>query len=138
VECSLILCDWAEVINGKLYMMGAGWSRTQADAPLSISVAVMIKVPWTEANRKHKLRFGLVTEDGQSFSPPNAPGPIDIPGEFEVGRPPGLAEGSSLDTMLTYRFAGMTLPGGRYAFEMRIDDQMAGRVSFETLALQSR
>ena len=52
MDAQVSLCDWAEVVQNKLYIMGAGWNRAVAGVPFPLAVAVHILVPWTEADRK--------------------------------------------------------------------------------------
>ena len=50
----MILCDYAEEIGGKLYVVGGGWSRTaRADTAGDFYLAGKLLVPWTDANRPH-------------------------------------------------------------------------------------
>ena len=51
----LILADEAEVVNGKLYMMGGGWDRLTAQSlpwGQHMAIAVAIRVPWMDTNRQ--------------------------------------------------------------------------------------
>src|SRR5262249_54509042 len=44
-----ILADYAEAVNGKLYMMGGGWDQSfvkDFSQPVSFSFAIGIQVPW--------------------------------------------------------------------------------------------
>ncbi len=52
----LVVCDFAEVINGKLYLQGAGWSRIVANQPMVLAVALFWRIPWGKANQKQAVR----------------------------------------------------------------------------------
>ncbi len=44
----LLLADRAEVLNGKLYMMGGAWDRRQIrsiDSPVSLTMVIGVLVP---------------------------------------------------------------------------------------------
>ena len=128
MDVTLLLCDWAEEINGKLYIMGAGWSQLRMATPANMSLAAKIDVPWDQTNKRHKVSAILLTEDGQEV---NADGkPIRIDGEFEVGRPPGVTPGNPLDAPLTLRFEQLALPTGGYRWSFEIDGQESASASF--------
>ncbi len=50
----LILADAAEIVNGKLYMMGGGWNRITANSELpltkSFGISISVTVPWSHTN----------------------------------------------------------------------------------------
>ena len=92
----LILADTAEVVGGKLYMMGGGWDVLNVNTGFPIEqrcgIAVGFRVPWSETNRKIPITVEISTDDGASL------GRVD--GQIEVGRPPGIPQGSSQLTQL--------------------------------------
>ena len=57
----LILADWAEVINGKIYVQGGGWTTINAREPLPVSrtiaIAVSPRVEWHETNAAPRSRY---------------------------------------------------------------------------------
>jgi hypothetical protein len=136
MKLTMLLADAVQAVNGKLYILGGGWSIT-GPAPTPSAIAIKVDVPWDEANRKHHFRLALVDADGQAVS---VPGPIqDIPvevtGEFEAGRPPGLKPGSPLDVVLALNIGPLQLqPDSRYVWRCWIDDQTREdwAVSFST------
>jgi hypothetical protein len=127
----MLLCDWAEEINGKLYIQGGGWSRVLLTQPLNLSVAIKIFVPWEQANQKHTIATFLVDDDGEPFTPEGQERPAEIRGEMEVGRPPGIRRGTDIDASLVARFQNLDLPSGQYAVIMEIDGSEVERVSFD-------
>jgi hypothetical protein len=128
---TLILCDWAEVLNGKLYMMGAGWTRILANSGMPVAIAVLWFIPWGQANQKHNIEITLWTEDGQPVK--NDEGQqIGIKGQAEVGRPPGLKHGSWLESPIALKLP-LSVPPGGYRFELRINDSLEATASFEAV-----
>lgn len=124
MRVTMLLADAAQVANGKLYLLGGGWSITGPQVP-PMAVALKIDVPWNEANRRHSWKLSLVDGDGQAVQVPGPEGPQEVfaGGEFEVGRPPGLAEGSDIDLPLAVNMGPLPLPAGnRYAWRLWIDD----------------
>ncbi|MBD0330189.1 MAG: hypothetical protein ICV64_08815 [Thermoleophilia bacterium] len=125
MKVTLLLADAAQAVNGKLYVLGGGWSLTGPD-PAPMALAVKIEVPWDRANIKHRWRLELLDEDGAAVelvpTPEGGPQPLRIEGEFEAGRPPGLKPGTPLDVALALNLAPLPLPaGGRFVWRLGID-----------------
>ena len=133
MDCWLTLCDFAEVINGKLYIQGGGWSRrSTTGGPFNAAIAGKLLVPWNEANKRLNLKLQLVTDDGQPVSDPEGK-PVVIDGEFEIGRPPGLAPGSDLDFPLAFNVGGLNLDVGRYRWEFLVTGDVRSTVAFDVV-----
>jgi len=125
MKVTMLLADAAQAVNGKLYILGGGWSIT-GPQPAPSAIAMKIDVPWNEANKRHSLRLDLLHEDGQPVMVPTPTGdrPVQISSEFEVGRPPGLTPGSDLDVALAINIGPLPLPpGGRYVWRCWINDE---------------
>lgn len=139
MRVTLLLADAAEAVNGKLYILGGGWSIT-GPGPVPFAIAMKIEVPWDQANTRHQLRLELLDGDGQLVELPQEPDaeakPMVISGSFEVGRPPGLPVGTPLDSVLAVSFnGGLTLsPGSRYEWRLAINDETREdwRLAFST------
>jgi hypothetical protein len=110
MKVTMMLCDFAEASGGKLYIVGGGWSIKGHDTPMGL--ALKIEVPWSEANRKHSLKLNLRTNDGQPvlLDTPMGPQALELDAGFEVGRPPGLREGTPLDYPLAINMGPLPLP----------------------------
>jgi hypothetical protein len=122
-EATVLLADAAQAVDNKLSMLGGGWSITGPE-PIPYAIALMLKVPWDEANRKHVLRLELLDSDGQALlqGPAENPQPIVIETGFEVGRPPGLKPGMPIDLALAINVRPLPLPpGGRFEWRLSID-----------------
>jgi hypothetical protein len=129
MEVTMMLCDWAEELNGKLYIMGGGWNRTGANRPMNMGLALLIQVPWDRANIPIQLGLGLVTEDGQQVEHEGTP--VSVEGRIEVGRPPGARRGSPLNLPLAFMFNGIAVPPGSYNWQCTIDNQKSAAVRFD-------
>lgn len=119
VEAHLILCDAARAENGKIHMLGAGWSLTSSPtAPHA--VAVLMKVPWDRANQRLPLYLHLHEQDGAlvTLPTPEGPVPVEARAEVEVGRPAGIAPGSMLDASFALNVQPLPLPPGRYTWHL--------------------
>lgn len=136
VAVTMLLCDFAEELNGKLYVMGGGWSRLTMRSPAAnISLAVRIEVPWDLANISHKLKAHLVTADGQQVMFENQP--VQVEGEFEVGRPPGTTRGTPLVSTFALRFDGLPFEAGRYEWRLDVDGEPEAATAFEVIKEES-
>jgi hypothetical protein len=51
MRVTMLLCDFAQVAEGKLNIIGAGWSQTNAQTSVS-AVAIKVDVPWDLTNKK--------------------------------------------------------------------------------------
>lgn len=132
IDVVMLLCDAAETANGKLYVLGGGWSQVLLpNTPLSMALAVKLAIPWDQANTRFTIEARLVTEDGEPALTPEGEG-IRAEGNVEVGRPPGLKPGEALDAPFVLRFTVILPPGG-YVWELLIGppaDHVAARAAF--------
>ncbi len=119
----MLLSDSAQAIGGKLYILGGGWSITGPD-PTPCAIAIKLDVPWDEANRRHKLQLALLSADEQPIIIPTPIGEqkVEVSGEFEVGRPPGIKPGTPIDLAIAFNVGPIPLPpGGRYLWRCSIN-----------------
>jgi hypothetical protein len=121
---TILLADAAQAIENKLYILGGGWSVTGPD-PTPSALAIALKVPWDEANERHEMRVELLDSDGRAVvvgPDPDEARPVLIESHFEVGRPPGLKPGTSIDLAFAVNLGPVPLPpGGRYEWRLSID-----------------
>lgn len=124
-KVTMLLADHAEAINGKLYIMGGGWSIT-GPAPSPSALAIKIEVPWHDTNRRHELKVELLDGDDHPVLVPTPAGnsALVVTGSFEVGRPPGIIVGSPLDVPFAFNIGPIPLePERRYIWRLSIDGQ---------------
>ena len=97
MNVTILLADAAQAINGKFYILGGGWNIRDSN-PTPMALALLIEVPWTEANIAHRLQIVLLDEDGREVIVPTPTGaqPFRLEIPFEVGRPAGLQPGTPL------------------------------------------
>jgi hypothetical protein len=136
MKVTMILCDWAEAVEGKLYSQGGGWTHvlTTGEEPLSMALGLIIAVPWTEANRRHLLEVRLLDDDGAQVEIMGHP--VMAGGQIEVGRPPGIKPGSDLNAVVAFKFLGLPLRPSGYVFELKVNDEENARTPFWVLAPQ--
>jgi hypothetical protein len=136
IKVTMILADFAEAVNGKLYIMGGGWSIT-GPRPTPSAIAIKIEVPWTAANSKHEIKLELLDGDYRPVLVPTVGGdaPLIIQGGFEVGRPPGIITGSPLDMPMAFNIPPLTLQSEtRYCWRLTINGKSEDdwKVTFST------
>ena len=123
MKATILLCDAAQASDGKLNMLGAGWNVIGPQAA-PFAIALLIDVPWDETGRSHHFDLTLVDADGRPVTPLGANTHIGVGGDFNVGRPEGLREGSDLRMPLAITFGPLALPAGqRYVWHLDIDGE---------------
>ncbi len=113
----LILADAAQVVGGKLYLLGGGWNRytvnTGFPSQQTMAVAMSVTVPWAETNERRAFAIEVLTEDGESLG--------KVGGAFEVGRPPGVPAGSALRTQMAVTIQWRVNKPGTYEIVGSVD-----------------
>ena len=142
------LADTAEVVNGKIYALGAGWNtifvRQFPAQHRRLAVAATVHVPFNETNLSHNLEVKLVTEDGEPYpigvrqdeagnqQPVRAMG-----GEFTLGRPAHLADGFEQVACFAFTFDGLRFDKPRLlAWVVSIDGEELTRLPMRVQAAQ--
>jgi len=122
MKATLLLADYAVVSDGKLTVVGGGWSHTGRD-PASFGIALLIQVPWDQANTVHVFSVELLDADGAAVLVDGEEGEqaVAFGGEFEVGRPPGIKPGTPLDFPVAVNSTPLPLEQGRYEWRLTID-----------------
>lgn len=139
MRVTMMLADHAQVAEGKLYVSGGGWSLT-GPGPINCSVALLFHVPWDRTNRRTTFTLRLVNADGHPVTQPGPIGeqPIQVGGQFEVGRPVGVPSGSEINVPLAVTSVALQLPAGQqFTWVLEVDGQPDDnwRLSFATRAL---
>ena len=122
----MLLADYVVVSDGKLTIVGGGWSQTGPE-PAPFGIGLLIQVPWDQANQRHLMRLELLDADGQPVEMETEEGQQqvvffdDVP--FEVGRPAGLKPGTPLDFPVAVNSVPLPLEPGRYEWRLTIDEQ---------------
>jgi hypothetical protein len=131
VNLTMLLCDWAEAVNGKLYCQGGGWTHLQVSSPSDIhnmAVGIVIAVPWDETNTRHKLELNLLDADGKQVMMGDTE--VGAKGSLEVGRPAGVKPGLEQNAVQAYRFNGVALPPGGYVWMLAVGEEAVARTPF--------
>ncbi len=150
MDAKVLLCDFAEVSGGKLFISGAGISMLASNTeeppfPVNIFLAVLVSIAWTETDAKHLMTIELVSEaDGAqrrvllSDQLPEEANPADqgmIAVVFSAVRMPTMIDGDESVMPLAVPLFGLPLPApGPYFFSVNIDGREMDRASFRLVS----
>jgi Family of unknown function (DUF6941) len=127
----LILADAAQVVGGKLYLMGGGWDNLTVNAPFPIdqrfAIALGIKVAWSNTNQRHTFEVEIISEDKETEEPKTL---MKAGGQFEMGRPPGIMPGQDQRFQIALDGALKIENPGPKTIIVRIEGQEMRRLSF--------
>jgi hypothetical protein len=132
----MLLADSAQVADGKLYILGGGWSVTGPD-PAPSAVAAIVSVDEHEFNTAHHWELFLEDADGKlvQFETPEGSQTIEIRSDFSTTAPTDLPAGSPVEMPIAINIGPIPLPAAsRFTWRMVIDGESlpGGTVSFST------
>jgi len=139
VNATLMLCDAAQVSEGKLYILGGGWSVTGPGlSPMAI--ALKLDVSWNEAPNPHHWELFLQDHEGNpvTVETPEGAQPIEVRGDFQIGTPQGVPLGSDIPVNLAINLGPLPLPpGGRFRWVLTVDGEAEDdwSTTFSTVAM---
>jgi hypothetical protein len=141
MKARLLLANSAEVQNGLLYALGAGWTNT-GPGPSKFAIVVIVEVAWDETSRKHALELVFEDADGQ---PIRIPGPgsvgeqaLKIGAEFDLGRPAGATPGSSFNMPVAVQVGPVQFPPGRQCVaKALVDGRVLDELAFSVRAAET-
>jgi hypothetical protein len=121
MKAQLMLCDFAQVAEGKLNILGGGISLARRGVP-QVSLAGLVDVPWNLANTEISATFTLLDADGHHVTDPMG---VDVTLQlgFEMGRPPGTVKGAPLTWPFAVTIATHWLPPGRYTWRLDLNGE---------------
>ena len=122
----LVLSDFSESLNGKLYAMGAGWSVLrfpQFPQEWRFSVGLGIDVSWDETNQRHSIQLTVQDPDGQTLGD-------EMTMEFEAGRPAGLQAGQDQRMVISVNVGATFEVAGPHAVVVSSGDDEIARSRF--------
>ncbi len=131
----LILADSAQVVGNKLYLLGGGWDVLTVNSGFPLdqrcALAMAVKVPWNETNRKKTFEIEVMGEDPATEQPKAI---LKVGGQFEIGRPPGIPPGQdqrvqiAMETNVRIEYPGTKL------IVARIEGEEMKRTFFNVVA----
>jgi hypothetical protein len=146
MEVEAFLADSVESVEGKLYVLGAGWNvlntRTVPFRQPRIGVGLIIRVPYTATNQMHTFELTLQDADGQELPMGDAPSNAETPdgkvrrfvGQFNVGRPPTLQPGDEQLITLAVNIDGLEFErADAYRFVVELDGSPEKELPFRVV-----
>ena len=136
MRVTMMLADHAQVADGKLFISGAGWTLGSAGG-LNSAIALLFHIPWERTNQRITFELRLTDADGHQLTQagPDGPQPVQVGGQFEVGRPPGVRPGSEINVPFAINTGTLALPPGQqFTWLLEVDGQANAdwRLSFAT------
>lgn len=126
----MILAEAAEVVNNKLYLMGAGWDTVTVNGSLPLlhhmAVAVDFRVPWPETNDRHHVGIEVVRSDSERI--------FRLDGVVEIGPPPGVPLEDAAHARMAVSFLLELKELGTYSVVARIEEREAAHLPLRVLA----
>jgi hypothetical protein len=136
MNVTMLIADSAQVADGKLYILGGGWSVTGPE-PVPSAIAIKVAVDWHEFNSSHHWELILEDADGKlvQFETPEGTQTIEVRGDFSTTTPDDVPQGTPVDVPIAVNFGPIPLaPASRFTWRLVIDgDSLPGAsVSFTT------
>ena len=139
MNITMLLADSAQIADGKLYILGGGWSISGPD-PVPSAIAIKVEVEPHEFEQAHHWELFLEDADGHlvQFETPEGVQTIEVRNDFTIPAPEGLPAGTPVDVPIAVNFPPLPLaPDSRYTWRLVIDgESLTGRtVSVSTRPL---
>jgi hypothetical protein len=122
----LLLCDYSEAVNGKLYLTGGGWNvlrLPELPAEWSFSIGLGIDIAYHETNEPHELVVTVQDPDGNELGD-------GLTANFETGRPPGLPQGQEQRLVMSIAATAAFATAGPHAAVVQVNGEEIGRARF--------
>jgi hypothetical protein len=120
----LITADAASISDGKINMLGAGWTRISAGLA-NFCVVVRLDIPWNMTNSELDWSLDLTDQDGRIYEPTETSGRLHLEGQVQVGRPDNLQQGASLEAPLVIPFIQLPLRPGPLEWRFQVAQTVA-------------
>jgi hypothetical protein len=122
MRATMMLADYAQIADGKLFISGGGWT-TCGPGPTPCGVVAIFHVPWDETDEKISFTLRLLDQDGRGVHMPGATDglPVHVNGAFEARRQPGMTEGADINVPMAFNIVLHLPPNGRYTWQIEVD-----------------
>lgn len=138
INARLIIGDFVQVADGKLTIVGGGWSFI-SPGPVMFGVGVLIEMVAAEVARPHTIELEVRDADGRPLLDPNGQpvraGAMFTPQSLAPDHPGGMP----VKTPLAFNFSGLPLPpASRFQVVLTVDHQIVVTEDFMTRPDQMR
>jgi hypothetical protein len=127
----LLVADRAEVVNGKLYLMGGSWDRIQPPSfphRMMLGIALGVRIPFAHTDDQHKVAIELQHE-GQRL--------LGFEAKLTTGRPPGMA-GMDMLVPMAFNIPVAVPAEGQLVLRAAVDDRAPRRHEIKVTQRQPR
>jgi hypothetical protein len=135
----VLLCDHAEVVNGKLYMLGGAWNRVTrlvpvalaaiADAfppqPARFAVVTSVLIDWNETNEIIPLELSIEDPDGRARV-------WEAKAQLSAGRPADAIKGAPVRAVFAVPLLLIFPRAGEFVLRVRLMDRASDHMSDRT------
>lgn len=127
----LLVADRAEVVNGKLYLMGGSWDRiSPATFPhrMILGIALGVRIPFAHTDDQHTVAIELQHEGSRL---------VGFEARLTTGRPPGMA---GMDMLVPMAFnVPVAIPAaGQMVLRASVDGRSPRRHEIRVVQRQPR
>ena len=127
----LLVADRAEVVNGKLYLMGGSWDRIQPPKfphRMMLGIAIGVRIPFMHTDDQHKVSVEIQHAEKRLVS---------FEAKLTTGRPPGMA---GMDMLVPMAFnIPIAIPDeGLVVLRAAVDDREPRRHEIKATQRQQR
>jgi hypothetical protein len=134
----MLLADAAQVADGKLNILGGGWSVC-GPGPTPMALAIKLEIPPSQTRRKHDWSVVLLDDKDEPvllLAPDGQRSIVAIQGQIErIWTPESMPPGTPTHLAFAINMAPLPLePSSHYAWQLSIDNKTRRewRVSFST------
>ena len=123
MNATILLCDAAVVSEAKLFVLGGGWSLI-GPGPTPMAIALKMDVDYDTIEEEHHWELFLEESDGGPviFETPDGPRPVEVRGDFRVGKPEGMPVGAEIPVNIAINLGPLPLePGKRFTWRLTIN-----------------
>lgn len=127
-----VIADYAEIVAGKLYLMGGGWDTSHATAfpaHVRLAVGLGVRVGWSENVRHVPVHITVEDDDGRSF--------VRLDGMIGADRVESLPPGASQLAQLAANLPTNVPAAGGYRVHITIgegEDMVVQDLPFRVVA----
>jgi hypothetical protein len=145
IGITAFLADSAESVNGKLYVLGAGWDQVVVSSlpavQQRVAVGVLARVGWNDTGTEHDVTLRLETEDGEAVplarhaaGMPAGTAVAAIGHRFTTGRSALVRPGDDQTHPVTFTINDLLLERvGGYSWVIEVDGAIAHRLPMRVL-----
>ncbi len=125
MNVTMLLADAVQVADGKLYILGGGWSVT-GPQPTPAGIAIKIEVTANEFDRNHHWELFLEDADGALvlLDTPEGPQSLEVRGDFVATAPTDAMPGTPVIVPMGINFGPLPLtPGQRFTWRLVVNGE---------------